>query len=310
MEMTPIQANLRALVRQKERELHEINETRFRALEEIQSEREASLVDLRDRYDKLKEDFAYNLRLLEERDIELARFDETMTKSKSEAVERDTAADAARAEITQLQRAAAKRDREIAQMQLERQRLESSVHMKETEASEIERALRDECDRLGAANREAQGERSQLLESHEDRVSVLVANLQTIEKQMTSEKARHTAEATRLMTALEGAHEARDALEDELEKAAAREREFQRLIDDVQRRLSDRDAELERVNAAHTDEMKVVKATHSEEKLFAKSTHAAEIERAAGEHAAGMDRASAEHTAKIDRAFAGKISCN
>ena len=64
---------LRGLIAQKERELHDINEYRLHTLESLVAEREREAGVAKESLAKLKEDFAYNLRLLEERDAELER---------------------------------------------------------------------------------------------------------------------------------------------------------------------------------------------------------------------------------------------
>lgn len=53
-------------------ELHDINEFRLQTLESLMAEKEKELTDAKARTTKLKEDFSYNLRLLEERDAEVS----------------------------------------------------------------------------------------------------------------------------------------------------------------------------------------------------------------------------------------------
>ncbi|CAN0110215.1 unnamed protein product, partial [Scytosiphon promiscuus] len=66
---------LRQLIETKERELHEIHDFRIRSLEGLLEEREVALADSFARYDKLKEDFKFNLGLIEDRDVELGRYE-------------------------------------------------------------------------------------------------------------------------------------------------------------------------------------------------------------------------------------------
>ncbi|CAM9603172.1 unnamed protein product, partial [Ascophyllum nodosum] len=70
-------APLRQLIEAKERELHEIHDFRLsRSLEGLLEEREMTLADsFASRYDKLKEDFKFNLGLIEDRDAELGRYE-------------------------------------------------------------------------------------------------------------------------------------------------------------------------------------------------------------------------------------------
>lgn len=60
---------------QKERELHDINEYRIYTLEALLQEKEHDATERKQWFVKLKEDFSYNLKLLEERDAELERYD-------------------------------------------------------------------------------------------------------------------------------------------------------------------------------------------------------------------------------------------
>ena len=67
--------NIRSLIAQKERELHDINDYRVNTLEEELRRREKSESKLRTKFAKLKEDFTYNLKLIEDRDAELDRYE-------------------------------------------------------------------------------------------------------------------------------------------------------------------------------------------------------------------------------------------
>ena len=67
--------NIRSLIAQKEKELHEINDYRVSTLEEELRRREKAEVTVRAKFGKLKEDFMYNLKLIEDRDAELDRYE-------------------------------------------------------------------------------------------------------------------------------------------------------------------------------------------------------------------------------------------
>jgi hypothetical protein len=79
-------ANLSEMIRQKERELHEIHEMRCSTLESSLVEKEASLKEASDRFTQLRDDFEYNLSLLETRDKEVGRLDSLLQQA---AVEKD-----------------------------------------------------------------------------------------------------------------------------------------------------------------------------------------------------------------------------
>lgn len=67
-----------AMIRSKERELHDIHDLRCASLERLVSERDALLLEHSQRFDQLKEDFAYNLALIEARDAEIARLEKVV----------------------------------------------------------------------------------------------------------------------------------------------------------------------------------------------------------------------------------------
>ena len=68
-------SSLQELVQQKENEWREAQELQNKSLQSALKEKERQLNNERVRFRKLKEDFEYNLKLLEERDGELQRYD-------------------------------------------------------------------------------------------------------------------------------------------------------------------------------------------------------------------------------------------
>ena len=56
-------SDLRDIIAQKERELHEINEFRLRNLEAACAEKEREVADLKARLVQVKDDFAFNLKV-------------------------------------------------------------------------------------------------------------------------------------------------------------------------------------------------------------------------------------------------------
>ena len=63
------------LIRIKEKELHEIHDQRCIQLEQLVNDRDALLTDAGKRFEQLKDDFQYNLALLEARDHEIERLE-------------------------------------------------------------------------------------------------------------------------------------------------------------------------------------------------------------------------------------------
>lgn len=68
-------SSLQGLVEQKENEWREAQQLQNKSLQNALKEKERQLNNERVRFRKLKEDFEYNLKLLEERDQELQKYD-------------------------------------------------------------------------------------------------------------------------------------------------------------------------------------------------------------------------------------------
>jgi hypothetical protein len=74
-------ASLRELAEQKEREWRSIQEKRIEALESSLRQKTQELAEQKQKMSQLRDDFKYNLSLLEERDAELAKFEENLLGS-------------------------------------------------------------------------------------------------------------------------------------------------------------------------------------------------------------------------------------
>ncbi|KAL4239435.1 Coiled-coil domain-containing protein 57 [Mactra antiquata] len=74
----------REIAEQKEKEWKHVTEQRINVLEKTCQEKELQLKEEREKFYKLKEDFKYNLRLLEQRDNELDKYDATFSDLKSQ----------------------------------------------------------------------------------------------------------------------------------------------------------------------------------------------------------------------------------
>ena len=81
--------HLRGLILQKEKELHDINEYRIHTLENLVGDKEKDITEHKQRLQKMKDDFCFNLKLLEERDAELERYDASFSSLKAVVRERD-----------------------------------------------------------------------------------------------------------------------------------------------------------------------------------------------------------------------------
>ncbi|XP_060556177.1 coiled-coil domain-containing protein 57-like [Ruditapes philippinarum] len=74
----------REVAAQKEKEWKQVTEQRINALEHACQEKDKQLTEEREKFHKLKEDFKYNLKLLEQRDQELDRYDATFSDIKAQ----------------------------------------------------------------------------------------------------------------------------------------------------------------------------------------------------------------------------------
>jgi len=76
-------SSLEELVHQREHEWREAQELQIKSLQSALMEKERQLNNEKLRFRKLKEDFEYNLKLLEERDQELQRYDVLFSQVKN-----------------------------------------------------------------------------------------------------------------------------------------------------------------------------------------------------------------------------------
>ena len=75
--------SLKELEAQKARELKEIQQYQASAVEASLKKKEQALLELQQKFQQLRNDFEYNLKLLEERDKELAQYDEVFEQLKN-----------------------------------------------------------------------------------------------------------------------------------------------------------------------------------------------------------------------------------
>ena len=75
--------SLKELEAQKVRELKEIQQYQTIAVEASLKKREQTLLELQQKFQQLRSDFEYNLKLLEERDKELGQYDEVFEQLKN-----------------------------------------------------------------------------------------------------------------------------------------------------------------------------------------------------------------------------------
>ncbi|XP_077959147.1 coiled-coil domain-containing protein 57 isoform X3 [Gasterosteus aculeatus] len=132
---------LEAQLASKEREWKELLASRDRQLESSLSEAQEECLSLRERYQKLREDFQFNLAILDERDLELERSDVLAARALSEESDRQRELKSLRVLVLQLEK---QRDRDAVETQQqldEQQRSAAAESQRLTE--EHERMKRD-----------------------------------------------------------------------------------------------------------------------------------------------------------------------
>ena len=82
------EASWRELAEQKEREWRCVQEKRIEVLESVARAKQAELTEERRLFAQLKADFKYNLRLLEERDAELDKLEQSLLATRAQLADR------------------------------------------------------------------------------------------------------------------------------------------------------------------------------------------------------------------------------
>ena len=150
---------------QKERELHDINEYRIQTLEGLLSDKDREVTEQKSRVTKLKEDFQYNLRLLEERDAELERYDSSFNHLKALVRDRDIEISELKIASAELQHAVKQeRDRAGESESYYQQKLAQMREEGEASRWKIDDELRTQRDEFEAYKREQQRIAAQIAE--------------------------------------------------------------------------------------------------------------------------------------------------
>lgn len=102
---------------QRQREMNDLNEYRYRTLENLVKQKDVDLNMEMQKYKNLKDDFEYNLKLLEGRDEELRRYDISFSNMKRMVEEKD-------AIVSELKSAVAKLESRVKQEQQRNNELE------------------------------------------------------------------------------------------------------------------------------------------------------------------------------------------
>ncbi|KAM9463299.1 coiled-coil domain-containing protein 57 isoform 2-T2 [Clarias gariepinus] len=124
-------ADLEAQLASKEREWKELQALRIQQLETALSEATSELSTQRERFLRLRDDFQYNLRVLEERDQELERYDAMAVRIQAEDSARRAELSELRIQLAKLQEALEeeKKQKEDLQTQYHKRGVEHRVHL-------------------------------------------------------------------------------------------------------------------------------------------------------------------------------------
>ncbi|KAK3285277.1 hypothetical protein CYMTET_7107 [Cymbomonas tetramitiformis] len=128
------ETGLTSLISQKELEVLGLREQQMRVLEEALVSRDKELAESQSTIVSLREDFKYNLSLLEERDSELQKYDTTYAQLECSLAENDKLAKEARVSAADAQ----------SQLKIERARIKELEHHHQQKSAELREALEAE----------------------------------------------------------------------------------------------------------------------------------------------------------------------
>ncbi|KAK2180134.1 hypothetical protein NP493_458g04063 [Ridgeia piscesae] len=132
--------SLKDLAEQKEKEWRELQHLRVQSLEVALQEKNTALKEHQSKFDKLKEDFKYNLRLLGERDAELARYDALFADLRTKASGKEAELSELKIQVADLQTTLAREAKSRDEFQ---SHYELRVRQKQAELEQY-RSMKDE----------------------------------------------------------------------------------------------------------------------------------------------------------------------
>ena len=210
---------VRALIDAQERELTQAGEARARGAQGLLRERERELEAVQGRFRALREDFAYNLSLLQERDAELERHEGRAGDAEREAEGLRRAAAEAERQRQEAELRAAEAERRAHALEARTRDAEAALESARRANEEDARARQQEVDRaLADAHREVEAAGAASEEARRELAGTYDGLLREREAEYMR---RHQEMSDRLQAAEHGAREARGAME---EAAAFRKR--------------------------------------------------------------------------------------
>ncbi|RYZ88426.1 MAG: hypothetical protein EOP04_09435, partial [Proteobacteria bacterium] len=274
------------LIRLKEKELHQFQDIRNSQLEAMLTEKDKKIQEMKQKFELLKDDFQYNLQLIEARDKEIERLDQLVKAQQKKNDELEQRVKGLNNKVDHLQLKEAERTEKLEQDKLMHKRvldeLKAVIESMQwsadeeikTKTHEIER-LKSEIYQLNRLKEEAlEGQRKDLTatfeaiiqnreESFQEKESEIASQIHLLEKRVEkihSENAKlksETKDAKLLIT----------RLEDEVESKEQKIRQLQYDLDDLHRQKEGIEDTLKREVSTLTVELKTLKDIQYELKL-------------------------------------------
>ena len=246
--MPPVQGNWSEIVSQKEVELNALRERHVAELEERLKSKEAAMASIEEAHDRLREDFKYNLEVLEERDRDLKEYDEVLAREVRKGQDRSKMIDETRAVIDRLQRELqSERQARSEEQGLHKQRLFELKEDAENAKFGGEEALLRQREAFERRRRELERECEELRGEAEARDRALRGDRDAAVQRLESELRLQRQEAAHESSKL---RERSEALEAEVSRRKAEEEEREKALAEA----TERAAEAERVARSVTIE--------------------------------------------------------
>ncbi|SPQ96323.1 unnamed protein product (mitochondrion) [Plasmodiophora brassicae] len=273
--------DLRRLIREKERELHEINEFRSKSLESLAAAKATEVEELKARQAQIRNDFNYNLKLLEERDAELERYDRLFRKMSTNLADRDEEIERLKVIVNdQAASIASFQDQVKAQRDASRRQLMESETALTTLKADHESALATQSESFAAIKKDLMARVASAEASADKRISAVVEEHQQALERMARQHDVEIAEAKRLFSQYQKEQEAK--LQDLQSSLATEKANAEGVSILAQSALAEKDAALKLVEAENAQ---LVKLKHDllqqyEEKVGSvlNSLHALEVQ--------------------------------
>ncbi|KAI0229606.1 Coiled-coil domain-containing protein 57 [Lamellibrachia satsuma] len=252
-ELLPTES-LKDLAEQKEKEWRELQHLRVQSLEVALQEKHSALKEQRSKFDKLKEDFKYNLRLLGERDAELARYDALFADLRTKASSKEAELSELKIQMADLQTALAREAKSrdefqshyelrVRQKQAELEQYRSVKDAEiESERQELETFKRSLERKLREAESETDTQRRELTAGFEEALRKREHEFRVRMDEMNTTVLAHELKVKLLGKDVEALKAAQAANSEEWEEASGSSREREKEMKQLQWQLADTQA--------------------------------------------------------------------